>query len=318
MKTLFFLICCCLALPLYAQKDSLNKPDTVWRTGGGVGFDFSSLTLINPRIGAGSNRIGLGGLGNIFANYKQGKVQWTNLASLQLSAQRIGGSDQPYQKNLDVLRGTSRLGFRSTSKKIYYATELDVQTLLLETYENNLLRPRTDERLRARFLSPITVSFSPGLDYTPNKRWSFFYSPVGFKMIYVANDSIAALDVHGNDLGEDGVYQPGENEQINLGSNVRIVYNDTYLGERMAYTSNLNLFSNYLENPQFVDVLWVNNVNLKIFNGLGLEMVYELFFDRDVMVQFDANKNGVFEDGELATRPSHTLAFLLKYNYLFK
>ena len=304
---LFFLFLCCCFGTVQAQDDVVDQ-DTAWVTGGGIGFDASSLTLFNPKIGAGVNRIGFGGLGNLFANYKQNRFQWTNVAALQLGVQRLGSSENPFQKNLDVLRATSRAGLKSSREDIYYAAELDIQTILLKTYTGNLLDGPDDELL-AKFLSPLTLTFAPGIDYKPNENWSFFVSPAAYKMIYVGDDQIAALNVHGND--------PGENTQINFGANARIIYNNKYLNERLAYTSNLSLFSNYLEDPQFIDVLWTNNASFLIVKNLSFDVLYELFYDKNVMVQKDFNKDGIFQEGEIGDGAAHTLAFVLKYNVIF-
>ena len=308
MKQLLPLFLILFSLHLSHAQDDVVTQDTFWTTGGGIGFDASSLTLINPKIGAGVNRIGFGGLGNLFANYKKAKMQWTNVAAVQLGVQRLGPNENPFQKNLDVLRATSRLGLKSKNEDIYYAAELDLQTILLTTYTGNLL-DGPDEELLAKFLSPLTLTFAPGIDYKPNERWSFFLSPAAYKMIYVADDEIAALEVHGND--------PGENTQINFGANARIIFTDKFIDERLTYTSNMSLFSNYLEDPQYVDVLWTNNASYLIFKNLSFDVLYEFFYDKDVQVQKDFNKDGIFQEGEIGDGAAHTLAFVLKYNVIF-
>ena len=46
--------------------------------GVGVGLDFSSLSLINPRPNEGQSQVGFGGLLNIYANYTGKKVIFDN------------------------------------------------------------------------------------------------------------------------------------------------------------------------------------------------------------------------------------------------
>lgn len=59
-----------------------KKDTTGWLIGTGIGFDFGQLLQINPAVGAGENRIAIGGLGSLFANYKNGKLAWDNNADL--------------------------------------------------------------------------------------------------------------------------------------------------------------------------------------------------------------------------------------------
>ena len=180
-------------------KDASQKEgEDGWTAGGGIGLDFAQLALFAPRVGAGSNRIGFGGLGSIYARYTKGKFDWNNQGSLQLSVQRIGSNQQPFQKNLDVIRVSSRAGLQTGSEKWFMALEATAQTLLLPTYQGNVLSSDT-LALLANFLSPINVTVSPGIDYRPNEHFSFFYSPASLRLIYVANDEIAKLNVHGNE-----------------------------------------------------------------------------------------------------------------------
>ena len=93
-KLIMLTVISSICLTVSAQK-VLDAKDTVkemdkkdaadgWTKVGGIGLDFSLLNLINPRVGAGDNRVGFGGLLNYTANLKQGKVLWDNKFGLQL------------------------------------------------------------------------------------------------------------------------------------------------------------------------------------------------------------------------------------------
>ncbi|MCC6281527.1 MAG: DUF3078 domain-containing protein, partial [Saprospiraceae bacterium] len=186
-----------------AKKDSLG-----WTKGGGIGFDLAGMGLVNPKVGAGGSRIGLGGLGTFFANYKAEKSYWNNAFSLQLSTQRLGKSNPNqktgFQKNLDILRLTSRYGYRLGGGKWFIAADAFAQTLVLKTYASNYLTPiDANDKVVAKFLAPVQLTFSPGIDYKPNDHLSFFYSPCGIQMIFVSDDSIAARGIHGNKVTRD-------------------------------------------------------------------------------------------------------------------
>ena len=75
-----------------AAKDSEGD----WVRGGGLGFDLSGLGIVNPRIGAGINRFGIGGLGTFFANRKKERSYWENGASLQLGVMRQGSKEDHF------------------------------------------------------------------------------------------------------------------------------------------------------------------------------------------------------------------------------
>lgn len=312
-----------------AARDSMG-----WNYGGGIGFDLAGMGLLHPRVGAGGSRLGLGGLGTVFANQKGEKSFWNNQASLQLSAQRLRTDpDLPkgFQKNLDVLRLTSRYGHKLSSDKWYFAFDAFFQTLLLKTYASNYLDPiDSSDHVVAKFLSPIMITFSPGIEYKPNEHLSFFYSPVGSQIIYVADDEIARTGVHGNDVtrAADGSVVAFKNTFFGFGSEFKAAYTNKYWNGRFAVTSGLRLFSNYLHQPQNVDVLFSNNFSIVIFKGLSLDLLGEYFYDHDVLVQKDVNDDGYYQvkinpDGtttgpdRLGHGGQFTGAFLLKYSMIF-
>lgn len=307
-----------------------------WTTGGGIGLDLGGMGLLNPKVGAGANRLGIGGLGTLFANRKEAKWYWNNQFSIQLSAQRLGRTvtSQPkvgFQKNLDVLRLGTRYGHKLGNDKWFVAIDGFAQTLALKTYASNYLKPiSAEDRVVAKLFSPLLATVSPGIDYKPNEHLSFFYSPCGTQIIFVADDAIAATGVHGNDVTRDdqGRITEYKNTFFGLGSELKAGYNNKYFGNRLSVNSNLRLFSNYLKEPQNVDVLFSNNFSISIFKGLSLDLLAEYFYDHDVKVKKDVNGDDIYDvtinaDGttsgpdRLGRGGQTTGAFLLKYSVIF-
>ncbi|HPI08486.1 MAG TPA: DUF3078 domain-containing protein, partial [Saprospiraceae bacterium] len=315
------------------EINAMAKKDTSgWMKGGGMGLDMAGMGFVNPKVGAGGNRFGLGGLATFFANYKAGKVFWNNGFSLQLSTQRLGKSSPTqktgFQKNLDIVRLTSRYGYKLGSDKWFIAADVFAQTLLLKTYASNYLSPiDANDKVVAKFLSPVQITFSPGIDYKPNPHLSLFYSPCGLQSIYVADDSIAARGIHGNEVtrNDEGRITAYKKSFFGVGSEFKAAYNNKYYKDRLSVTTGLRLFSNYLDHPENVDVLFTNNLSLVIFKGLSLDLLGEYFYDNDVLVQKDVNGDGIYEikvnsDGT-TTGPDRigrggqlTGAFLLKFS----
>lgn len=304
-----------------AKKDSMG-----WTIGGGMGLDLAGMGILNPRVGGGSNRLGLGGLGTLFANRKGAKSYWNNQLSLQISAQRLGRNSltQPkgFQKNLDVLRLASTYGYQLGSGKWFASADLLAQSQLLRTYKSNYLSQiDPTDIVVSKFAAPVLLQFSPGVTYKPNEHLSFQYSPVALRFIYVTDDSIAQLDIHGNDVTRDnnGNITGYKNYFLGVGSELVGRYTNTYFNNRLSVNSALRLFSNYLEGPQNIDVLFTNNYSLQLFKGLSLDLLGELFYDQDVKMNLDTNDNGLYGDPGDRQAPATQLtgAFLLKYSKIF-
>ncbi len=292
-----------------------------WNKGGGIGFDLTGLRLINPRVGAGDNKFGIGGLGTFFFNLKQGKNFWDNGLTFQLAVQSLKiGNTTKYQKNLDVLRLNSRYGHQ-IKEKLFGAIDLGVETLLLPTYQNNYLAGENLEKPLAKLFSPARITLSPGLDYKPNTHFSVFFAPIGIKMIYVADDDIANLGIHGTQLKDENDPSKGyENMFFQAGANLQAKYLNKFWNDKVSYSTTLDLFSNYLHNPQNIDVLWGHALDLAITKNLSLSFMGELFYDHDIDVNVDRNEDGVYGGaaaGELGKRASMTGGYYLKYNKIF-
>lgn len=330
----FFLFTCSLSaqvagadrlkeITTMAMKDSLG-----WTFGGGLGLDLAGMGIVNPRVGAGGSRIGLGGLSTIFANRKEDKWFWNSSFALQISTQKLGKTDPSkpggFQKNLDVLQLNSRTGHKLGSDKWYIAADATARSLLLKTYASNYLSPIDSvDVVVSKFLAPLQVTFSPGIDYKPNAHISLFYSPCGIQYILVNDEAIAARNIFGND--------PGKKNFLGLGSEFKAAYNNKYYHDKLTVTSGLRLFANYLDNPQNIDVLFSNTISISIFKGLSLDLVGEYLYDNDVLVIKDVNGDHIYNvqfaadgtvdplksDDRLGRGGQFTGGFFLKYSRIF-
>lgn len=336
-KQYYLLLALALALlawtPARAQDEEAEPQG--WEFGAGLGFDFAQLLQINPKQGAGQNRLGFGGATSFFAKLNQNRTSWESTAAWQFGIQRLGagivaqGTDQapiPFQKAIDELRIASKYGYRTseTSKWLFAANGTFVSQIAptyqgTESYPGNFLTDvfETGQTPLSKFLSPATATLSIGMDYQPNENWSFYYSPLGAKWIIVANDDIAALGVHGNPVTkEDGTVVAFENVDAQLGSLLRAGYNNTFLDEKITFSSALLLYSNYLRNPQNIDVDWTNQIDLAIVKNLSISVLANIFYDDDVRVQITDYDfpNGV---SGLGKRVSFTQQLLIKYAIVF-
>jgi len=312
------------AQDIAAEGEKAETP--LWETGAGLGLDFAQLLQINPKQGAGQNRLGLGGAINFFAKHKKGRFAWDNLATWQLGLQKLGsgvislGSDTkiPFQKAIDELRVNSKAGYAiKEDSKLFVTGDFSFMSQLTptyngtDTYPGNFLSDISSDGtavLQSKLFAPAVITLSLGMDYKVSDNFSVYLSPLAAKWIVVSDDGIAALNVHGNPVGE--------NLFSALGALARVNYSNKFLEDRLVYTSGLALFSNYKLEPQNIDVDWVNEIGFNIFKGLQAAITLNVFYDHDVRVQvtdYDA-PNGVNGVGR---RASITQQFLLKYNVTF-
>ena len=292
---------------LAPRKDSTEG----WTKIGGLGADFSWLNLIHPRSGSGDNRVGFGGLLNYSANLVKDKLIWDNRFGLQLAVVQVG--NDAMTKANDVLQFTSQAGYKLGTGKWYAAGLFDLQSQFLPTYGKNFLSatPKGETKtyeLTGSLFSPATIRFAPGVIYKPNPNLTILYSPVALKAIVVSNDKLAKT---GNFFPLD-TKKPNKKVDFQVGSELRLDYVNKFFDGKVAYAGTLDLYSNYLRDPQNVDLEFYNSLDFFINKNFSINFKSDWFYDHDIFV---------FKDNDVE-KPTHRdifirNAFLLKYSRAF-
>ncbi len=295
------------------KKAATKEAKEGWTRGAGIGLDFSQLALHNPFVGTGENRIAFGGIGSLFANYKMGKIIWDNEGSLQLAVQRLGAKENPFTKNMDILSFGSKAGYK-LREKLYGALLFSFESILLKTYSDNKLAQEGSNFLQAQFMSPATVTLSPGLDYKVNDHFSVMFSPASLRWLIVNEDEIAKLGVHGNPWRSATDF---DNIDKQFGANLKAAYKNTFY-KKLSYVGGLDLYYNYLGEKQglkHIDMIFLNDFGYELFKGLTLNL--RLRFDWDTgkatEVARDVPGTTVKDFEKLFT----TEALFIKYTYVF-
>lgn len=291
-----------------AENDTINL-GKAWQLGGTGTVNFSQVSLNNWAAG-GQNSLSVLGIADVFANYKKGKNTWNNTftityGTVKLEDQRIRKSDDRIELNLKYGREASRDWF--------YTAQLNFRSQLTPTYTDNR------ENLVSDFLAPAFVVASLGMDYKPSKRLSVFISPVTGKFTFVRNQTLADQGSFGvepaqkNLLGEP-IPGTGENFRNEFGGFVNVRFRDEIF-ENITIDSKLDLFSNYLNNPENVDVNWENNLNFKVNKFISASLFLHMIYDDDINLQIDRNKDGKLENIGPRLQLKETLGIGLSYNF---
>jgi len=319
MKKQFLILCLILgSIKLYSQVDENRAAQEAerkkrmeaaialedaegWKYKSAIGIDLGQLVNINPYVGAGSNRLGIGGALGFTAKYKRNLASWKNDLMLSLSTQRIGsgtiggGSDLkiPFEKALDIFTISSNFAYKvnQTSPWAYSADLMLITQFLgshLDSATNKIYLKELNEaayntKLISKLFSPANISFALGMKYQKNPKWYIFLSPAALKTIYIADQDIANLGVHGTQLKENSTTQY-EKTWYGLGALARGGYAGTFF-KRLNYTTELILFSNYLDKPKNIDVNWFNSLGIELFKGLNLQFRTDVFYDDDKLNQ---------------------------------
>lgn len=254
-----------------------NKIDTLdgWKTGGLISLTGSQVSLTNWNAG-GQNSISINGLVSVFANYTKGKSQWENSLDLGYGIIRQGRRNNvDWLKTDDKIDLFSKFG-RQASKKWFYSALLNFNTQSTAgfNYPN-------DSIAISRFMAPGYLLVAAGMDYKPNKMFSAFIAPFTMKSTFVLDDTLSAAGAFGVD--------PGSKARFEMGGYIRAQFQHEIL-KNVNFTSKLSLFSNYLNNPERIDVNWENLLQFKVNKYISATLSTHLIYDDDIDIAvFDDN-----------------------------
>lgn len=256
-----------MALPFYSQESP--KPDTLWKFSGTAALNLSQLSLTNWAAG-GDNSISGNALLNLSADYSNGNLNWDNDAILGYGMIRQGNT--PSRKSDDKLDLSSKFGYKAFTNW-YYSALLSFKSQFANGYDNPGEAVRTKI---SSFLSPGYLNLSMGLDYKPNEKFTALIAPLAGKVTLVFDDYLSSLGSYG--------LEPDQKIRAEFGGYVKLSYEEEIMKNVLLKTK-IDFFSNYLENPQYVDVNWDLLLKFTINEYLSATLVTQLLYDRDILFE---------------------------------
>jgi hypothetical protein len=90
---------------------------------------------------------------------------------------------------------------------------------------------------------------------------------------------------------------PGNKTLSEFGAYLRAIYtkNDfkNELLKNVSFTSKIDLFSNYIKNPQNIVVNWETLIALKVNKYISANFNTQLIYDDKILIPSDRNGNGI-------------------------
>jgi hypothetical protein len=255
----------------FVDNDSVH-----WLLGGDASLSFAATSLTNW-IAGGEDQLAVRPVVNLYANYKKGKRTFENYVILAYGILKTG--ERKSVKNDDRLHYTSKLGHQ-ISPKLAYTSAFLARTQFAPGYKYS------GEKITAKvsdFLAPLSLYLSVGLDYMPNKNISLMLSPVMGRATFVRSDSSTVVIAAG--MMTEKTDEQGNKIQIPLrsryeyGGGALIKFNGNLLKNKVTYSSQLELFSNYVEKPQNIETLWLFDTKILLYKNITASWQLQLKYD---------------------------------------
>ncbi len=253
------------SLGLFAQE---GRDTSYWKRNGDFTLNFSQVSFSNWAAG-GKNSVSGVALYNYAANYLKDRLAWDNSLNLGYGLLKEGSGSMI--KSEDKLEFSSKAGYKmAPESKWFYSGLLNFRT----QFANGYKYPDTDNKISTLF-APAYLSFALGADYKPSDKFSLFLSPLGSKFTFVMDDELSSIGAFGVDRGKKFRAEMGGT----LKSELKMP-----LMTNVDMVTALGLFSNYLHNPQNIDVNWDFRINMKINKYLSANLITNMIYDDDIAI----------------------------------
>ncbi|MGB0166114.1 MAG: DUF3078 domain-containing protein, partial [Luteibaculum sp.] len=234
------------------------------------------------------------------AKYQKGKTTWETTINAAYGIQNT--EETGVRKTDDKLEFASKYG-RDAFGKWHYTSLLNFRSQFQPGYQF----PNDTTRIKiSDWLAPGYVNFSVGLE---NETWEWlrvYISPLSAKVTIVMDDDLSAAGAFGVDTNKTARFE--------LGGLLRFAV-DAEIMENVSFQSTLELFSNYSENPQNIDVNWDNLISFKINKFLSASISATIIYDHDIKIPIDEDDDGETDYSAPRTQLKEVLSLGVQYKF---
>ncbi len=239
-----------------------------WKKGGLMSFNLAQGSLSNWASGGDNFSLTVNGYFNYYFFYKKNRHSWDN--NIDVNMGYVQSTSLGSRKNDDRFDYLSKYGYKmDTVGKWYLSTLFNFRSQLFDgyTYSNNI------GTFASSFLSPAYVILSVGFDWKAAQNLSVFFSPLTSRSIFLMNDKLAMKGGYGIPAGSHSVNEIGAFATVN--------YNNT-IAKNVTYKGRVDLFSNYQNKPENVDLYMTNLFSFKINRFFSATYSLDMIYDDDI------------------------------------
>ncbi len=244
-----------LAAMVTNAQEETEEPIEGWNKKGNFSFLFNQSAFDNWLAGGTNSISGTLGLNYDF-NYLKGDWSWDNKLIASYGLTKLKGEEM--EKTDDRFELNSILGKKARGYW-YYSLFFNFKTQLSSTYVEGVQE--------SHFFSPAYFQFGPGMLWKKSDNLKVNIAPLTSKLIVVSSDLTPAFGV---DLGKTTRYE--------LGASVSGYYKFDLM-DNVSVENILNLYANYLEDFQNVDIDYTVNVVMKINKYLSANLALQTIYD---------------------------------------
>ncbi len=258
MKKILLLVLGLQLLSTTAQNT--EEPKSNWTKKGSITFLLNQSAFDNWTAGGITNMSGTFSVNYDF-NYNKDDWTWDNKLIANFGITKI--KTLGVQKSSDQLEWNSVVG-KKAKGYWHYSAFLNFKTQFADDLDKNTKGP-------TQLFSPAFIQFGPGMLWKKSDLLKINIAPATSRLILVdKNLTLPEKAYFGVEQGKSSRYEIG----ISVGA-----YYKFDLMKNISMENILNLYSNYLEDPQNVDLDYTLNVVMTINKLISANLSYQTIYD---------------------------------------
>lgn len=277
--TLVFLVISCLT---YAQDKQENDSIDHWTSKGKFSLLISQTAFNSEWLGGGTSNYAGNVVINYDINYKKELIEWDTKFLIDYGITKNDNQEFTRKTN-DRFEINSIIGRSINESNWYFTGNLNFRTQFDKGYvfgeDENGNETRT---LQTEFLSPAYTNFGLGIQWKKSDRLKVNVAPLSGRLI-LANDKFTTTPG----------YQDGDFFGLDEGETIREEFGASLNGiaefdlmKNISVENILNLYSNYLEDPQNIDMDYTFNLNLKVNKYISTNFTFQAIYDDNAIKGF--------------------------------
>jgi hypothetical protein len=270
------------------NAETKNVDTVAWIYNGALNIGINQGILHNWAAGGELASLTVNGLFNGTLTRYNNRILWTNNLDAAYGLFYAYSNSFVPRKTDDRIDLTSKYGYRMSDSGNFYLTALfNAKTQFTKAYNYDV--PEWDTFSTSKFLSPLYLTFAPGIEYRKGSQISVFFSPAAARFTFV--------DKYYTSRDETGAFgvENGKSMRFELGAYLSARYVKD-LSKMVSFRSRLDMYSNYLaknvkdeqgmvvrkDNPGNIDILWDNFISFKFYKYFSINFGVLAIYDNDV------------------------------------
>lgn len=265
-----------------SNTDQAKPKDSIWNFEGNFQLLINQAAFNTDWQGGGTSNYSANVIVNYDINYNKGKYTWDTkfLGDYGITKTK---DQEFYRKTSDRLEINSTVGRQIEKSNWYTSAFVNFRTQFDSGYnfgeDANGNQTRT---LRTEFLSPAFTQLGLGALWKKNEDIRVNISPVTGRII-TANSKFTTRPG----------YQDGDFFGLDQGKSIRTEFGASInafakfkLMKNITMGNILNLYSNYLENPQNVDIDYTLNLAMEVNKYISANFTFQAIYDDNAVRGF--------------------------------